>query len=235
MEQMRRKVVLVTGGARGLGRALVADFATDHDVICHYNTTYPHDLPASVHAIQADLTKTDAAERLISEGIDRFGAIDVIINNAGRADNTPIEGFNSAQANALFNVNVIASAALLSAALPYLSAGSSIVSLSSVNAVLPASGASLYGASKAAVEHWTRAMAKELGPKGIRVNALAPGAINLPDAPRTDETNAWFANETALGRVATPEDITQVVRFLTSDAAGFITGECVAVSGGYRL
>ena len=78
-------------------------------------------------------------------------------------------------------------------------------------------------------------MAKELGPKGIRVNAVAPGAINIPEAPRSEELTALFVKETALGRAGKPEDIAKVVRFLASDAASFITGEVLGVTGGYRL
>ncbi len=78
-------------------------------------------------------------------------------------------------------------------------------------------------------------MAKELGADGIRVNAIAPGAINIPEAPRPDDLTALFVKDTALGRAGAPEDIAQVVRFLASDAAGFITGEVLNVTGGYRL
>ncbi len=78
-------------------------------------------------------------------------------------------------------------------------------------------------------------MAKELGPAGIRVNAVAPGAINIPEAPRSDDLTEIFVKDTALGRIGTPEEIAKVVRFLVSDDAGFITGEVLGVTGGYRL
>ena len=124
---------------------------------------------------------------------------------------------------------------VLSAALPYLKAGSVVVNISSVNAVLPPGGASLFGASKAALELWTRGMAKELGPRGIRVNAVAPGAIDIDDAPRSPELRQRFLDATALDRLGTPGDIAAAVRFLASDQAAFITGEVLTVSGGYRL
>ncbi|MCL4129506.1 UNVERIFIED_CONTAM: hypothetical protein GTU68_049626 [Idotea baltica] len=93
----------------------------------------------------------------------------------------------------------------------------------------------LYSASKAAVNTWVRGMAKNLGAQGIRVNAVAPGAINTPDAPRNADLTQLFVDNTALGRIGRPEDIAKAVRFLASDAAGFITGEVLTVSGGYRL
>lgn len=93
----------------------------------------------------------------------------------------------------------------------------------------------MFGASKAALELWTRGMAKELGPRGIRVNAVAPGAVNDPQNPRPPELAAEFEKLTALGRLPSPSDIAAAVCFLAGDGASFITGEVLTVSGGYRL
>jgi len=123
----------------------------------------------------------------------------------------------------------------LAAALPHLQSGAAVVNISSVNAVLPPKGAALFGASKAALNLWTRAMAKELGSKGIRVNAVAPGAINIAENPRPAGLTELFVKETALGRIGTPQDIARAVRFLASEDARFVTGEVLTVSGGYRL
>jgi 3-oxoacyl-[acyl-carrier protein] reductase len=167
--------------------------------------------------------------------LERFGRLDVIVNNAGLVHSTPKEEFDWAAQRAVLDVNVLVPSALLAAALPHLQAGAAVVNISSVNAVLPPKDAALYGASKAALNLWTKAMAKELGPSGIRVNGVAPGAVDLPEAPRSDELVALFAEMTALGRIAEPADIAKAVRFLASDDAGFITGETLTVSGGYRL
>lgn len=115
--------------------------------------------------------------------------------------------------------NVAAPMALLTAALPYLERGACIVNISSVNATLPALGACSYSASKGAINTWTRGMARELGPLGIRVNAVAPGAVERIESPRAPELVQQFVDMTALGRAATPEDIAPVVRFLASNAA----------------
>lgn len=228
------RVALVTGAARGIGRAIAEDLAQDHDVAITWHTTRPDALPG-LHAVQADLTADGAAQAVVDSVIARYGRLDVIVNNAGSVVPSPKEAFDATAQRAILDVNLLAPGALLAAALPHLNPGAAIVNISSVNAVLPPREASIYGASKAALNLWTRAMAKELGPQGIRVNAVAPGAINTPEAPRPDELTTLFVEMTALGRIGRADDIAKAVRFLASDAAGFITGEVLTVSGGYRL
>lgn len=229
-----RKVALVTGGAKGIGRAIAADLGRDHDVAITWWQTEPQDLDVGL-AIQADLSTTQAPQQVIDQVIARFGRLDVIVNNAGViAPATPAD-FPADGLKTMFNLNVLAAQGILAAALPHLSKGATVVSISSVNAVLPPMGAALFGASKAALETWTRGVAKELGPKGIRVNAVAPGAVNIPEAPRDANLTAKFMEMTALGRLAEPQDIAEAVRFLASSAARAITGEVLTVSGGYRL
>lgn len=227
-----KKVVLITGGARGIGRAMAEAYADDHHVAVTYNATPPDtllDTYPDINAIAADLSDADTAPRIIENVLAQFGRLDTIINNAGAIE------LDSGRPELNHAVNVAAPMALLTAALPYLDRGASVVSISSVNATLPALGASAYSASKAALNTWTRGMARELGPRGIRVNAVAPGAIERVESPRAPELVQKFVDLTALGRAATPEDIAPVVRFLTSDAARWITGEVITASGGYRL
>ena len=230
-----RKAALVTGGARGLGRAIASDLARDHDVAIIWRTTRPADLAPGILGIQSDLRAPDSGTRVIAAIIAHFGRLDVIVNNAGLAAPSPIDGFDSGAAQAILDINLLVPAALLAAALPHLGAGAAIVNISSINAFLPPQGGAIYGASKAALNLWTRAMAKELGPRQIRVNAIAPGAINTPEKQRPADMTALIVADTALGRSGTPQDIANAVRFLASDAASFITGEVLTVSGGYRL
>lgn len=229
------KTVLITGGARGIGKAIAADFAQDHDVAITWLSTRPEDLPGSIFALQSDLTQPSAADDVIAQVIKQFGRLDVIVNNAGQVAPSPVETHDRDALRSILDVNLLAPDALLTAALPHLDPGAAIVNISSVNAVLPPMGAAIYGASKAALNLWTRGMAKELGPRGIRVNAVAPGAVNIPEEPRPDDLTTLFVRETALGRLARPEDIASAVRFLASDAASAISGEVLTVSAGYRL
>ncbi len=231
------KVALVTGGARGIGRAIVEDLMRDHRVAFTWLSTEPAPelLTSEVLAVRSDLALPGQPSAVIAQMIERFGRLDLIVNNAGLVRSTPKEAFEPDDHRAIIDLNLLAPMALLSAALPHLQPGASIVNISSMNATLPPRDAATYGASKAALNLWTRAMAKELGPQGIRVNAVAPGAINIPEAPRPDDLTALFVKETALGRAGTPEDIAKVVRFLASEDSGFVTGEILGVTGGYRL
>jgi len=230
-----KKVALVTGAARGIGKAIARDLSTDHDVAITWRTTSPSGLSDETLAIRADLAEDGMPAKVVAQVMDRFGRLDVIVNNAGLVENSPLDDFDATALARMLHVNVLTAQALLVAALPHLQPGSAIVNISSVNAVLPPQGAAIYGASKAALNLWTKGMAKELGPRNIRVNAVAPGAVDNPDDPRPEELVRLFADETALGRIASPQDIARAVRFLAGNDASFITGEVLTVSGGYRL
>lgn len=230
-----RRVVLVTGAGRGIGRAIAQDFAADHDLALGWRHSAPQGFGAGALSLQEDLADPEAPARMVAAVLARFGRLDVIVNNAGDFTSSPVETPVGAEGLRLWQVNLLAAQGLLAAALPALEPGAAIVSISSVNAVLPPRGGALYGASKAALNLWTRGMAKELGPRGIRVNAVAPGAVENPETPRSAELRRAFEAETALGQLARPADIAAAVRFLSSPAAAAITGEVLTVSGGYRL
>lgn len=227
-----KPVALITGGMRGIGRGIVDELARDHAVATTYRNSPPDAVLAAwpeTLAIETDLGAPESAEQIIADVIRHFGRIDLIVNNAGSLlSDAEDHGENLA-------INVTAAMALVDAALPHLKRGANIINISSVNADLPAMGAISYSASKAAINTWTRGLAKTLGPEGIRVNGIAPGAIERVEKPRDPELLQKFVDMTALGRHGLPKDIAGVVRFLASDAASFITGETITVSGGYRL
>jgi 3-oxoacyl-[acyl-carrier protein] reductase len=230
-----KKVALVTGGSRGIGRAIALDLARDYHVALTWLTTEPAELSDDILTIRADLANPHGASVVTEQVIARFDRLDVIVNNAGAVVPSAPDSFDADALRAMLDINLLAPGMLLAAALQHLKVGASIVNISSGNAVLPPRGAAIYGASKAALNLWTRGMAKELGPRGIRVNAVAPGAINLPEAPRSPELTQLFVNDTALGRIGMPMDIARAVRFLAGEEAAFITGQVLEVSGGYRL
>ncbi|MEM1352490.1 MAG: SDR family oxidoreductase [Pseudomonadota bacterium] len=230
-----RRCALVTGGARGIGRAIARDLMRDHDVAFTFMASQPGEDLNGCLAIQADLTEAEAQIRVVDAVIASFGRIDVLVNNAGAIEMSPIDDFDEESYRRNTDLNLMVPHALLSVVLPHMVPGSSVINISSVNAQLPPKGAVMYGASKAALNLWTKGVAKELGPRGIRVNAVAPGPVNIPEAPRDADLTQQFLDMTALDRLATPEDIAAAVRFLAGAAAQSITGEILTVSGGYRL
>lgn len=232
------KTALVTGAARGLGRAIARDLSRDCNVAFTWHTHPVDDALAEMPdalAIQCDLTKPDVASAIIEQVVAKFGQIDIIVNNAGGVMPSPYDSVNIDDHHLMFDLHVSVPAALLAAALPHLKSGASIINISSGNAILPPMGASIYGASKAAQNLWTRGMAKELGPQGIRVNAVAPGAINTPEKTRDPELTQKFVELTAMGHLAELDDIAAAVRFFASDTAKAVTGQILHVDAGYRL
>ncbi|MEO0677207.1 MAG: SDR family oxidoreductase [Pseudomonadota bacterium] len=230
------KTVIVTGGATGIGRGIVERLAPEYRVLALWHQHAPDALPDGVMTVRGDLTTAAGLEAILAEiNAQVDGPIHGLVNNAGLVAESPMDGFDPEPVQAMFQLNTIVPALLLAGVLPRMEAGASVVNISSVNADLPPKGAALYGASKAALNTWTKGAAKELGPRGIRVNALAPGAVNTPEKPRSEELTAAFAGLAALGRVGAPNDIAGVVAFLLSDEAAYLTGEVVRVSGGYRL
>ncbi|WP_147113702.1 SDR family NAD(P)-dependent oxidoreductase [Tateyamaria sp. syn59] len=232
------KTALVTGAARGLGHAIALNLAQDHNVAITWRSTAPTGMLTdhpNIADFQIDLANPDATADLPKRVIDQFGSLDIIVNNAGSILTDDAENYDAQAVATNFNVNVNAPMGLVAAALPHLQPGAAIVNISSQNARLPAMVAHSYSASKAALDTWTKIAAKTLGPKGIRVNAVAPGAVNTPEATRPDDITDMIINDSALRRMATPEDIATAVRFLASDAAGAISGAILDVNAGYRL
>ena len=234
-----KPVVLVTGAARGIGRAIAEELVADYFVAITYLTAaeeakefalkYPDAL-----VLQSDLSKV-SAETVIDKIVRRFGRFDGLVNNAGAVTSTPLEDFDAEAALHVMQVNAVVPLALAAAASRHMKSGGCIVNISSVNAKFPPATAPAYAASKAALNSITQAAAKALGPQGIRVNAVAPGAIERDHAPRSEELIGLFVKDTALGHLARDDEVARTVRFLLSDAASGITGEILAVSAGYRL
>jgi NAD(P)-dependent dehydrogenase (short-subunit alcohol dehydrogenase family) len=228
---------LVTGASSGLGRAIAFQLARDGaDVIVHgrdpargAQTVEEIELQGgTAHFVAADLEDASSVIRLAKE----VGGIDILVNNAGFAVWGPTEAFEVASFDAMFAANVRAPFFLVSAFVPGMVARGtgSIVNISSMAGRLGLAGGAAYGATKAALVSFTQAWAAEYSPRGVRVNAVAPGPIyTRPEARALFES---LGAATAMKRAADPAEIAEVVAFLASPRASYMTGAIVAVDGG---
>jgi pteridine reductase len=238
-------VALVTGAARRIGAAIARHLhAHGFDLALHYRESHA-DMQAlvaelegrragSVLSLQADLADFDRLPELVARTVGRFGRLDALVNNASAFFPTPFGNATPREWDALFAVNARAPYFLAQAAAPHLEkAGGAIVNLADIHGERPLRGHALYGASKAALIHLTRALALELGPR-VRVNAIAPGAILWPaEGKPAAERDALLAR-TPLGRTGTQEEIAATVLWLLRDAT-YTTGQVIRVDGGRSL
>lgn len=245
--RLEGRVAVVTGGSRGIGAAIARRLAADGaKVVVNYNRNVQEAARVvdqivvaggKAVAVQADVADLAQIRHLFSVTMETYGRLDILVNNAGVAAFRPLDAIDAAHFEHLFTVNVRGVLfATQEAARCFGESGGRIVNISSGSAQAAPPGASVYSASKAAVETMTRSHAAELGPRNITVNAIAPGLI------RTDmlaevipaERQRILIENTPLRRLGAPEEIADVVAFLASDDARFITGQLLGVSGGLR-
>lgn len=236
------KTVVITGSSRGIGAATAKLFAENGFNVC---VNYFHSekaakeltasLPSAV-AVKADISKKADAVALIEAATETFGHVDVLVNNAGIAlPPQLVTDVSDADYDRVFDINMKGVHNTVSAVLPQMvnRKSGSIVNISSLWGVVGGSCETVYTASKAAVIGYTKALAKELGPSGIRVNCVAPGFIRTEmNARFSEEEIASFAEETPLCRVGDPQDVAKAVFFLATDMSDFITGQTLCVDGG---
>ncbi len=242
------QVALVTGGASGIGREISIVLAdAGAQVAVHY---FSSDAGAKetvetiqkaggkAVAIKADLSQPGEADRVVAKAIQQFGQLDILVNNAGHlVQRCPVPDMSDELYNTIMNVNMTSTFQMCRAALRQMvpRGKGSIVNMASAAAFAGGgAGATIYAASKGAVVSFTRALSKECGPKGIRVNAVAPGQIatQFHDRFSTPEGRANTIKTIPLGREAHPKEVAQVVLFLASPAASFVNGEVSGINGG---
>ena len=238
-----KRVAFVTGGQGGIGRAinkcLVEDgfVVVSADVVVDAGQDGAEDKaqPGHVYVKHMDVTSMPSVKDAIRFATG-LGELRAVVNCAGILRAAPIEDIREDETKKMVDINLFGTARVTSAAAPHLGDGAAIVNISSVSCRIPEIGyMSLYGASKAAIESYTRNTAKDLGKRGIRVNSIAPGFIDVDmsaDMKRLYEDPDSPTRRLALKRLGTAEEVAQVVAFLLSDKASYVTGTNLLVDGG---
>lgn len=248
MGKLTGKVAVVSGASKGIGAGIAEDLAREGaSVVVNYAKS-PAQAEAVVKkikaaggvakAVQADLSKPGEAKKLIAAAVAEFGKLDILVNNAGVYSFAPLDQVDEALYERIFGLNVKGLLFTTQAAVKAFGEnGGAVINISSVASLSAVPTSSVYSATKAAVDSFTRTLAAELGPKGIRVNSVLPGPVETEGTQAMEgfeQLRDTFVPQTPLGRIGQPRDIATAVSFLASEDSGWITGQVIPVSGGLR-
>lgn len=245
--RLKGRKALITGADSGIGRAVAIAFAREGaDVAITYLPSEETDANVVLKEIQeagnkavaipGDLSEGTFAQNLVDNTVKELGGLDLVVNNAGKqvyCDD--ITKLTSEQLEATFRINVFAMFYIVQAAMKYLKPGAGIINTTSIQAYQPSEGLLDYAATKAAIANFTKGLAQQLAPKGIRVNGVAPGPIWTPLQPSRGqpmEKLVKFGEDTPLGRAGQPAELAPTYVFLASQESSYITGEIIGVTGG---
>lgn len=248
MNRLEGKVALITGGSKGIGAGIARQLAADGaKVVVNFalDRKGAEKVVAEIEAaggkaraVAADVTRQPEVEALINITLEIFGQLDIVVNNAGVYQFASIEESTEALYRRQFDINVLGPLLVSAAAVPHLGKGSSIINISSFVTRVFIAESAIYSGAKGAIDAITGVLSKELGPRGIRVNAVNPGLIETEGSHSAGAMNSdfqrWNEEQTPLGRIGQVTDVAPVVSFLASDEAGWITGEVILASGGMR-
>jgi 3-oxoacyl-[acyl-carrier protein] reductase len=249
MGKLEHTVAIVTGASKGIGAAIAKQLAAEGAAVVVNYASSREDADRVVAgigrkggkaiAVQADVSKPADTRRLFAEAKNAFGRLDILVNNAGVYEFAPLEAITEEQFHKLFNLNVLGLILASQEAVKYFGpAGGSIVNISSIVSTVAPPNTAIYSATKAAVDAVTRSLAKELGPRNIRVNAVNPGIVETEGVHAAGLAESDFRKQaeaqTPLGRIGQPQDIAPAVAFLASGDAAWITGETLLITGGLR-
>jgi NAD(P)-dependent dehydrogenase (short-subunit alcohol dehydrogenase family) len=243
------KRALITGGDSGIGRAVALAFAREGaDVLISYLEAEEKDADETRRLVEesgrkaallaGDIQDEQHCRRLVDQCVQELGGLDILVNNAAyQMTQEGIANITTEQFDRVLKTNVYAMFWLCKAALPHLSEGSAIINTTSIQAYEPSPNLLDYATSKAAILNFTKGLAQELAPKGIRVNSVAPGPIWTPLIPATmpAEKVGEFGADTPLGRAGQPAELAPIYVFLASDDSTYITGERIGATGGRPL
>lgn len=249
MKKLQGKVAVVTGASKGIGAAIAEHLAAaGAAVVVNYASSKAGaeavvrritEREGKAVAVQADVSKPEDVKRLFAQTKAAFGKLDVLVNNAGIYEFAPLDAITPEHFHKQFNLNVLGLVLATQEAVKLMGpAGGSVINISSVVGPMPVATASVYSATKAAVDAITIALSKELGPKKIRVNSLNPGMVETEGLHAAGIAESDFRrqieSQTPLGRIGRPEDIAKVAVFYASDDAGWVTGQTLVLAGGQR-
>jgi NAD(P)-dependent dehydrogenase (short-subunit alcohol dehydrogenase family) len=243
--KLEGKVAVITGGDSGIGRAVAIAYAREGaDVVISYlsededaksTAQYVTDAGRKAVLISGDVSKKEHCREIVDRTVEEFGRIDILVNNAAyQMSHDELDEISDEEWEYTFATNISAMFYLVKAALPHMKAGSSIIGSSSVNSDMPSPTLAAYAATKSAIANFCASLAQMLGPKGIRVNSVAPGPIWTPLIPATmpPEKVEQFGSETPLGRAGQPAELAAAYVLLASDDGSYISGARLAITGG---
>lgn len=248
-QKLANKVAVVTGASKGLGASIALHLAAEGaSVVVNYATSKSgaDKVVAEITskggqaiAVQANVAQQAEIQHLFAEALKVFGKVDILVNNAGVYEFAPLAEISAEHYHKQFDLNVLGLLLTTQEAVKHFGAeGGNIVNISSVVASLAPPNASVYNATKAAVDGITKTLAKELGPRKIRVNAVNPGMVETDGLRSAGIHDSDFRKETELqtplGRIGQPNDIAPAVVFLTSPDSGWVTGETLTIAGGMK-
>jgi len=248
VSKLKGKVAVVTGASKGIGAAIAKSLAAEGaSVIVNYASSKAgaDKVVAAITAaggkavaVGGDVSKAAEAEGIVAAAIKNYGRLDILVNNSGVYEFAPIEAVTEKQFHKIFNINVLGLILTTQAALKHLGEGGSIINIGSVVSRITPPNSSVYTGTKGAVDAITGVLARELGPKKIRVNALNPGMVETEGVHSAGFIGSDFEtgtiSQTPLGRIGQPVDIASVAVFLASDDSAWLTGERLLAGGGLR-
>ena len=248
-KKLAGKVAVVTGASKGIGAAIAKHLAAEGAaVVVNYSSSKDGaervvgDITGGggrAVAVKANVAKKADIDQLFAETKKAFGPIDILVNNAGIYEFSPLEDITEEHYRKQFDLNVLGLTLATQAAVKQFNPkGGSIINISSVVSTLGVPGAAIYSGTKGAVDAITRSLAKELGPRAIRVNAINPGMVETEGVHAAgiaeSDMRKQIEAQTPLGRIGQPQDIATVAVFFASSDSAWITGETLTVAGGYR-
>jgi len=249
MSKLKNKVAVVTGASKGIGAGIAKGLAAEGaSVVVNYASSKEGadrvvaeivKKGGKAVAVQADVSKSSDVRRLFAETQKAFGTLDVLVNNAGVYDLVPLDEITEEQFHRQFNTNVLGLILTTQEAVKRFGAGGgSIINIGSTISTVTPPATAVYTATKGAVDAVTHVLAKELGPKKIRVNSINPGVVETEGTHSAgfigSDFQKQFEAQTPLGRIGQPEDIAPIAVFLASTDSGWLTGETLLASGGLR-